>query len=199
MLKKIILQVFLLVFVLIICFIFFKTYFEKENNVENNVEKNIEQIELKKDEPDKIKANLIYNIEYKSNNNDGNDFVILSEVSELPKKDSDIVLMKGVQATINTKNSSLIKIFSDNAIFNKITYDTVFSENVLITYDDHLITSHNLDLFFQKDLAIISNDVLYKNLNTALQADMVEINLLTKTSKIFMNDSTKKIKILTLN
>ena len=195
MLKKIILQLFLLVFVLIICFVFFNTYFKKENSVE----KNIEQIQLKKDEPDRIKANLIYNIEYKSNNNDGNQFVILSKVSELPEKNSNIVLMQGVEATINNKNSSQIKILSDNAAFNKITYDTIFSENVLIIYDDHLITSLNLDLFFLKNLAIISNDIIYKNLNTTLQADIIEINLLTKTSKIFMNDRTKKIKILALN
>ena len=195
MLKKTILQLFLLVFVLVICFVFFNTYFKKENSVE----KNIEQIQLKKDEPDRIKANLIYNIEYKSNNNDGNQFVILSKVSELPEKNSNIVLMQGVEATINNKNSSQIKILSDNATFNKITYDTIFSENVLIIYDDHLITSLNLDLFFQKNLAIISNDIIYKNLNTTLQADIIEINLLTKTSKIFMNDRTKKIKILALN
>ena len=195
MLKKTILQLFLLVFVLVICFVFFNTYFKKENSVE----KNIEQIQLKKDEPDRIKANLIYNIEYKSNNNDGNQFVILSKVSELPEKNSNIVLMQGVEATINNKNSSQIKILSDNATFNKITYDTIFSENVLIIYDDHLITSLNLDLFFLKNLAIISNDIIYKNLNTTLQADIIEINLLTKTSKIFMNDRTKKIKILALN
>lgn len=195
MLKKIILQLFLLVFVLVICFVFFNTYFKKENSVE----KNIEQIQLKKDEPDRIKANLIYNIEYKSNNNDGNQFVILSKVSELPEKNSNIVLMQGVEATINNKNSSQIKILSDNATFNKITYDTIFSENVLIIYDDHLITSLNLDLFFLKNLAIISNDIIYKNLNTTLQADIIEINLLTKTSKIFMNDRTKNIKILALN
>ena len=195
MLKKTILQLFLLVFVLVICFVFFNTYFKKENSVE----KNIEQIQLKKDEPDRIKANLIYNIQYKSNNNDGNQFVILSKVSELPEKNSNIVLMQGVEATINNKNSSQIKILSDNATFNKITYDTIFSENVLIIYDDHLITSLNLDLFFLKNLAIISNDIIYKNLNTTLQADIIEINLLTKTSKIFMNDRTKKIKILALN
>jgi lipopolysaccharide export system protein LptA len=199
MLKKTILQVFLLIFILIICFIFFKTYFKKENDIENDKENDIEQIELKKNNSNKTKLNLIYNIEYKSNNNNANNYTILSEVSELPEKNSDIILMKGVEATINVKNSSPIKIISDSAIFNKITYDTIFSDNILITYDDHLITSQKLDLFFQKNLAIISNDIVYKNLNTALQADMIEINLLSKGLKIFMNDSTKKIKILTLN
>ena len=199
MLKKTILQVFLLIFILIICFIFFKTYFKKENDKEDDKKNSIEQIELKENEKNETKPNLIYNIKYESNNSNGNNYIILSKVSELPGKNSDTLLMKGVEATVNVKNSSSIKIFSDNAIFNKITYDTVFSENVLITYDNHLITSHKLDLFFLKNLAIISNDIIYKNLNTALQADIIEINLLSKKSKIFMNDSTKKIKILTLD
>ena len=199
MLKKTILQVFLLIFVLIICLFFFKTYFKKEDDKGNDKKNSLEQVELKKNEQKSKKSNLIYNIEYKSNNSNGNNYIILSKVSELPEKNSDMLLMKGVEATINVKNSTPIKIFSDNAIFNKITYDTVFSENVLITYDDHLITSHKLDLFFLKNLAIISNDIIYKNLNTKLQADMVEINLLSKKTKIFMLDSTKKIKILNLN
>ena len=113
----------------------------------------------------KSKVNLIYDVVYKSNNESGNNYVILSKLSELPEKDSDLVLMKGVEATINIENSSPITIFSDRAIFNKATYDTDFSENVLIIYDDHYITSNNLDLFFQKNLAVISNEIIYKNLN----------------------------------
>ena len=95
------------------------------------------------------------------------------------------------------KNSSPIKIVSDTAIFNKATYDTKFLDNVLIIFDDHVVTSNNLDLFFQKNLAIISNEIIYKNLNTTLQADMIEINMLSKKSKIFMKDKKRKIKIST--
>ena len=205
MFKKTILQVFLLIFILITCVIFFKTYFKEESD--------FEKIELRKnksneisnksnkiiDESNETKSNLIYEVVYKSNNDNGNNYIILSKVSELPEKNSNIVLMKGVEATINVKNSSPIKIFSDSAIFNKATNDTEFSENVLITYDDHLINSNNLDLFFQKNLAIISSDVIYKNLNTQLQADIIEMDMLSKKTKIFMKNNTKKIKILTSN
>ena len=140
---------------------------------------------------------------YKSNNENGNNYIITSEISELPDitsaKESIIISMKGVEATIDVKNSSPIKIVSDTAIFNKATYDTKFLGNVLIIFDDHEVTSNNLDLFFQKNLAIISNDIIYKNLNTVLQADMIEVDMLTKESKIFMNNSKKKIKISTSN
>ena len=196
MLKKIILQVFLLIFIFTICVIFFKTYFKKEDGIEKIQTKENEANKIK-DESNKSKGNLIYDVVYKSNNESGNNYVILSKISELPKKDSDLVLMKGVKATINIKNSSPITIFSDIAVFNKVTYDTDFSDNVLIVYDDHYITSNNLDLFFQKNLAIISNEIIYKNLNTTLQADIIEINMLSKKSKIFMKDKKRKIKIST--
>jgi lipopolysaccharide export system protein LptA len=196
MLKKIILQVFLLIFIFTICVIFFKTYFKKEDRIEKIQTKENEANKIK-DESNESKGNLIYDVVYKSNNESGNNYVILSKISELPKKDSDLVLMKGVEATINIKNNSPIKIFSDKAVFNKATYDTDFSDNVLIIYDDHYITSNNLDLFFQKNLAIISNEIIYKNLNTTLQADMIEINMLSKKSKIFMKDKKRKIKIST--
>ena len=69
----------------------------------------------------------------------------------------------------------------------------------MVTYNDHFISSDKLDLIFEKNLATISNNIIYKNLNTKLQADKVEIDLITKNSKIFMNDKTKKIKIMSIN
>ena len=178
-----------------IFFIFFNTYFKKEVNTKIS----IKQINLKKNQSNEIRANLIQKFKYTSSNNEGNSYTISSETGELPEKQSELVLMEGVEAIINIKNSTPIKILSNNAIFNKVTYDTKFYEKVLIIYEDHTISAQNLDLFFKKNIASISNNIIYKNLNTLLQADMVEIDLLTKKTKIFMNNNKEKIKILTLN
>ena len=107
--------------------------------------------------------------------------------------------MTNVVATINMKNSKPITISSDTAIFNNVNYDTNFSKNVFVTYEEHIITSDNLDLIFEKNLATISKNIIYKNLNTVLEADKVEIDLITKNSKIFMNDKSKKVKIFNIN
>ena len=107
--------------------------------------------------------------------------------------------MKHVTATINFNNSSQVIIYADNAIYNKFNYDTNFYENVLVTYEDHTITSNNLDFLFEKNLATVSNDIIYKNLNIKLQADKVEIDLITKNSKIFMYDKSDKINIVSMN
>ena len=41
--------------------------------------------------------------------------------------------------------------------------------------------------------------IIYKNLNTKLLADKMEIDLITKNSKIFMNNNSDTIKIVSIN
>jgi lipopolysaccharide export system protein LptA len=107
--------------------------------------------------------------------------------------------MKEVKGVIQFTNSSPILISSDKAIYNKLNHDTNFFENVLAVFDDHKISSQNLELFFDKNLASISKKIIYKNLNTELRADRIEIDLVTKNSKILMDKKTKKVKVITLN
>jgi len=193
--KKTIVQLFLLFIILIISIIFFTTYFGNKtnsnslNNINENKKKNLNQ----------EKTNIIYNLKYVSSDKSGNDYIITSENGELDENTPDIVLMKNVIATIDFKNSEPINISSDTAIFNNVNYNTNFSENVFVTYEEHIITSDNLDLTFEKNLATISKNLIYKNLNTVLEADKVEIDLITKNSKIFMNDKSKKVKIFNIN
>ena len=44
-----------------------------------------------------------------------------------------------------------------------------------------------------------SKDIIYENLTGKIFADKLEIDLITKNSKIFMNNVNKKIKILNKN
>ena len=192
--QKTLIQLLLLLSILVISFIFYKTYFSKKNIVS----KKIDIIEDKKKQF-KTKSNLIENIKYTSVDKEGNGYIITSKTGELDYNQPELILMKNVIATINLHNSVPIIISADNAIYNNINYDTNFYENVVVTYNDHFISSDNLDLIFEKNLATISNNIIYKNLNTKLQADKVEIDLITKNSKIFMDDKTKKIKIMSIN
>ena len=192
--QKTLIQLLLLLSILVISFIFYKTYFSKKNIVS----KKIDIIEDKKKQF-KTKSNLIENIKYTSVDKEGNGYIITSKTGELDYNQPELILMKNVIATINLHNSVPIIISADNAIYNNINYDTNFYENVVVTYNDHFISSDKLDLIFEKNLATISNNIIYKNLNTKLQADKVEIDLITKNSKIFMDDKTKKIKIMSIN
>ena len=193
--KKTILQLFLLIVILIISIIFFKTYFGNKSNKNYIINNN----EKKKKTSKQKKSNIIHNLKYVSSDKNGNNYIITSKNGELNEDKPEIILMTNVVATINMKNSKPITISSDTAIFNNVNYDTNFSKNVFVTYEEHIITSDNLDLIFEKNLATISKNIIYKNLNTVLEADKVEIDLITKNSKIFMNDKSKKVKIFNIN
>ena len=52
-----------------------------------------------------------------------------------------------------------------------------------------------MDLLFQNNKATIYDDVIYTNINNILTADRLEIDLITKNSKIFMDDKNEKIQL----
>ena len=169
-------------------------YFYKNNKTNANVNKinNNNEISINKNS-----SNLIKNIYYVSTDNLGNKFIIKSKTGEINIDNSNIVYMTNVEAIINLINSDPIIIKANHAKYNKINYETNFKEDILLTYQTHRITSQNLDLSFENNLATIYNKIVYDNNNAKLSADILEIDLITKNSKIFMDNEYKKIKITT--
>ena len=53
----------------------------------------------------------------------------------------------------------------------------------------------NLDLLFEENLLYISNEIVYKNSNIMLEADKLELEILSKDIKIYMHDKNQKIQI----
>ena len=189
---KILIQ--LLLFIILVSTTVTYYYYYKDNKTNANVNKinNNNEISINKNS-----SNLIKNISYDSTDNLGNKFKIKSEVGEIKIDNPDIVYMTNVEATINLINSDPIIIKSNYAKYNKINYETNFEEDVLLTYQTHRITSQNIDLSFENNLATIYNKIEYDNNNVKLSADILEIDLITKNSKIFMDNEYKKIKITT--
>tara|TARA_Y100001970_G_C14200353_1_gene840752 strand:+ start:860 stop:1474 length:615 start_codon:yes stop_codon:yes gene_type:complete len=202
MYKKIFIQLFLLLIALSIIIYFY--FFNPKNTLQN---KNINELEnlkekqvevSKKDNDNTIisSANLIENLKYLSRDNQGNEYEIKAKKGEINLQNSDIIYMSNVFATIRMKNTAPIIIKSDYATYNKVDHTTNFNENVLISYLSHKATGNNLDLSFENNMAIMSNEIVYTNMNTILNADRLEIDLITKNSKIFMDNKNEKIKIL---
>ena len=189
--KKIIIQVFLFLIIIIISVIFFKFYFKPTDLTK--------KYDSKFNNSDSNQNNLMSNIKYVAADKIGNEYIVQSKLAEIDPNQPNLILMEEVKGIIEFTNSSPILIKSDKAIYNKLNHDTKFFENVLAVYDDHKISSQNLELFFDKNLASISKKIIYKNLNTELRADRIEIDLVTKNSKVFMNKKTKKVKVITLN
>ena len=115
---------------------------------------------------------------------------------EIDLNNTDIIFLNDVKAFINLieKNES-IAVVSDFGKYNTVNYDTIFSQNVKIQYDNNAIIGDYLDFSMKKNLLIISKNVIYTNPNNILKADVIELDTITKNTKIFMYDSKDKVNL----
>ena len=188
--KKTGLQVILVLVIIIISFWFYLEYFTKDFE---NVKKTpvIEKI----DENQNNTSTYIDDINYVSTDAKGNKYQITAKQAEIRVENSDIMFLTEVIAFIFIKDKDTIKITSNFGKYNTKNYDTIFSENVIVIYPGHKITGEYLDFAFLTNLGIFTTNVIYTGEKTNLFADKIEMNLATKDTKIFMNDTGKKVLI----
>ena len=186
--KKLI-QLLLFLILILISIIFYMNYFQKASETNKQ-----------KDEKKKIlienQNNLIKNLKYNVNFENGTQYNITAKLSELfYENESEFVKMQYVIAEFIDEEGVTLTIISDNAIYNNTTYNTKFSKNIKLTYLGNIIDAENLDLNFIENIVTIRNNVVYEGMQGQLKADNVVINLITKELKIFMNDQKNKVKI----
>jgi len=138
-------------------------------------------------------STYIDNIDYTSSDAQLNRYQVTAKLAEIKMEKPDLMFLTNVSAYIFIKNSETIRVTSDFGKYNSINYDTIFSKNVIIDYPGHKITGESLDLSFLNNLGVISTNVIYTGDKTNLFADKVEINIITKDTKIFMNNRTEKV------
>ena len=193
MYKKILIQFLLLITIFIIVVSIFFLYFNKKENLKVS---NLPIVEEKKSVIDDETGTLIKDIRYSFSDPSGNYYELFSEVGKVDINNADKIFMTNVVATIYLVDSSPVKITSKYANYNKINHETSFFENVKVTHLIHKATSENLDISFNDNLASMYNNIIYNKPGTKLKADRLEIDLITKNSKIFMDNKTEKIKII---
>jgi len=193
MYKKIFVQLLLLITLFIIVFSTFFLYFNKKENLKIS---NLPIVEEKNSLIDDETGTLIKDINYSFSDSSGNYYELLSDVGKVDINNSDKIFMTNVVATIYLIDSSPVKITSKHANYNKINHETSFFENVKVTHLIHKATSENLDISFKDNVASMYNNIVYNKPGTKLKADRLEIDLITKNSKIFMDNKTEKIKII---
>ena len=190
--RKLIIQLFLFSIIILISVSVFLFFFNKKEEKKTiQLPDNSEKLAS----IDKNQSNLISNIEYFSKDSTGNEYAIKAALGEINPMNSDLILMSKVNAIITLSNSEIINIKANTAIYNKFNFETNFYDNVLLNYSSHEILSDNLDLYLEKNIVSISNNIIYNYPGTILKTDKIEIDLTTKNTKIFMLDSSKKISI----
>ena len=183
-------------FLLATLIVFVSMYLYKIGNIKkisktSKIETAMDKLSISKD-----MLTLMEDIKYFSKDAHGNVFEINASTGKTDLKNDDIINMENVNAKIYLKDRDVIYITSDYAKYNRNTFETNFHRNVKLIYLDHKIFGDNLLLFFQNNLISMSNNIIYNNQETKLEADRIEVNISTKEIKILMYDKEEKIKIL---
>ena len=209
MYKKIIIQLLLLVTLFGIIIIVYLLYFNDQeklvkpvltpNEIPTLTPNEIPTLtpnEIVESKIDNETGTLISDLSYSFSDLSGNYYELFSDHGKIDIYSSEKILMTNVNAKIHLKNSSPITINSKFAYYNKANHETNFFENVVLSHLAHEATSENLDISFDDNLASMYNNMIYKKPGTQLNADRLEIDLITKKTKIFMDKKSKKIKIV---
>ena len=190
MAKKIYIQFFLIIIFFIISFFLFLKYFKK-TSLENDTNINIAQ-------NTNTGESLIEDLKYLSTDKEGNEYKIEAKKGNIDKNNPDIIYLENVKAIILLQNSENISIKSNFAKYNTKNFDTLFNDSVVVDYGEHVLNSNFLDLSFENNLVSIYDNVRYLSGISSLKADKAEIDILSKKTKIFMEDPKKKVQINSL-
>ena len=171
------------------------------NTSEVNIDKKNEEItSLSNNNPEEKPepTNTISDVEYSSTDMHGNIYSITGDMAELTGGSGNILLLTGVYALITLKNSSVIEIYSKNAKYNISNFNTSFTNDIKILYEDNKIFTKNLDYRSLENKVFAYNGVILNNElnNTQVNAERIEFDLLTKNFKILSDENSKKVSII---
>ncbi len=185
--KEKIVKIFFILFSLIFLLIFL---YSKILNT-----KEVKKIEEDVKEETVYKSNIIENVNYTSNDAKGNEYIINALQGEIDYSNPNILFLTDVKALIKLNDEDNITITSDFGKYNTQNYDTIFSKNVIIKYMNNVIKGQYLDFSLVRDSMIISKEITYTNFENILTADVIEIDIKSKDTKIFMYENKKKVNI----
>ena len=188
--KKTIMQIIMVFLIFIISLLFYLKYFNNSSKIvsENTISK-------KNAIDSESSSTFIDNIDYISSDSKGNKYQLTAELAEIKKEDPSLMFLENVIAYIFSKDSDTVKITSNFGKYNTSNYETIFLNNVIITQPNQKITGEYADFSMGKNLGTITTNVIYTGNKKILFADKIEMDLTTKDTKIFMNDSAEKVII----
>ena len=195
--KKIIFQIIIILIIFTISTLVYYKYF-KINKIEIDANKDIVKNNEIKDSIDfeENKINIIENIKYFKEDIYGNEFTLKAEKGEITQNDTENIILVNVYGIINLKNESKIFIFSKYAKYNSNNFDTKFYTDVKATYEDMIVKSENLDLFFKDNYGEMYNNINFTSKDSEIKADKLFFDLANGDIKINMYNSDDKITII---
>ena len=144
-------------------------------------------------------SNVIKDVEYKSKDSSDNEYILRASKGIIDQNNSNIIYLTTIDAIIKLRDYNTIDISSNFGKYNIDNFDTIFSKNVIIQYLDNIIMGEYLEFSLNKNLMTISRNVIFKNNESSLKADVIEVDIKTKDIKISMYEENKKVNIKSLS
>ena len=131
--KKNLLAAQIILFALGILIIFF-TYYNREQTSQIITLENKKKIDntLTTDESD---TDIFYNIQYSGIDLSGNRYILNAKEAINNNTDPELVAMKFVEVNFYFKDDTVLNVLSDKGVYNNITLDMLFENNVRAYYE----------------------------------------------------------------
>ena len=173
--------------------IFFTYFFNLEKKQPSEV---VTETETKENEEFLEEGvNRFENVEYKGIDNTGNKFTIGSQFAEFKKEKPELIFMENVECFFTFKDNTVLLISSKKGIYNNISNDMQFSEDVKMDYLENTIFSDRANFNNYENQLLIAGNVRGDGPTTNLKADELDFDLNTKDLKISMyNEDRVNIK-----
>jgi len=180
-------------------FLILATYFFFPKIIENKFleEETVKDDVIKTAMTDSKERNTFENVEYKGLYDTNKSFKVKADKAYILIKDPDIIYMTNMHVTLHMDDGRVIIITSDKGIYNKVSYDCFFENNVKAIDGETTVLAENLDLLATEDSITVYNNVFLTNDKGSLRADKVYYDFNTKYYQISMfSDEKVKIKLI---
>ena len=131
-----------------------------------------------------IDADVFYDISYSGLDLRGNRYILKSKEAVNSKQESNIVLMKFVNAIFYFKDGTVLNISSDKGIYNNKTLDIKFDGNIKGLYENTTLQAQKGEYSNSNNFISITNQVSIKDVRGEINADKIYFDLKKNTLNI---------------
>ena len=170
-------------------------FFTYSNQFRNSDQKIISEQDQKKLEKQLVNKNdskdVFFNISYSGLDLSGNRYVLNAKEAISDKVSTENITLKGVNATFFMKDDTVLKVFSDEGVYNNKTLDMLFSKNVKASYEGSKLSAQRAEFSNSESYLIISQDVEVNDEKGTLFADKLLFDVEKQSLNIVAFDKNK--------
>jgi hypothetical protein len=157
---------------LIASFLLYLTYSDKNKNVKK---------EVKIETESKVDTNSFTDIEYSGFDLNGNRYLLKAVKAEFESETPELINMKIVVANFYLKDDTILTVISEEGLYNNITLDMEFRQNVKATYLTNTLLSDQLTYSNSDGKLLATGNVRGESIEKGeFSADNVEYDLTSK-------------------